>query len=247
MAKDPAFLFYPNDWIGGTMTLTRHQKGCYIDLLVAQFNSGPLSIDHIKTILGTDQASWTVLSSKFKETGDGRWFNERLETEKAKRSRYINSRKENAKKGGRPKKNEDPPPDKNHMQTICKPYAKAYKNHTENININEDEDNSSSLVLSSSYPEENHIALIPIENLREELKQPSEARNARMRMNRLTEYEHDELVDFFLDREIGKERTQVDRQETIYHFGNWLPVEVKKISSQKGGKEESFMEKLSKI
>ena len=29
MAKDPTFLFYTGDWLGGTMVLTRHQKGCY--------------------------------------------------------------------------------------------------------------------------------------------------------------------------------------------------------------------------
>lgn len=93
MAKDPAFLFYPNDWLGGTMGLTRHQKGCYIDILMAQFNSGPLSSDTIKTILGQDQAVWTILSGKFKQTAEGLWFNERLETEKMRRKNFTASRK----------------------------------------------------------------------------------------------------------------------------------------------------------
>lgn len=98
MSKDPAFLFYPNDWLGGTMTLTRHQKGCYIDLLVAQFNSGPLSLDTIKTILGQDQAAWTVLSSKFKQTAERLWYNERLVAEKAKREEFSNKQKERVNK-----------------------------------------------------------------------------------------------------------------------------------------------------
>jgi uncharacterized protein YdaU (DUF1376 family) len=102
MAKDPAVLWYWNDWQGGTMTLTRHQKGCYMDLLSAQFNSGPLSLDQVKTVLGTDQAIWTVLSTKFKKevNSDGNevFFNERMESEKLKRKEHSSKQSDNAKK-----------------------------------------------------------------------------------------------------------------------------------------------------
>ena len=96
MAKDPAFLFYPNDWLGGTMILNRHQKGCYIDLLIAQFNNGPLSLEMIKTILGQDQAAWTVLSSKFKQDPNGNYFSERLAAEIEKRKEHSLKQKDNA-------------------------------------------------------------------------------------------------------------------------------------------------------
>jgi uncharacterized protein YdaU (DUF1376 family) len=98
MAKDPAFLFYPGDWLGGTMTLTRHQKGCYIDILMAQFHSGPLSLESIKTVLGTDQAVWTVLSKKFQQDSDGNYFSERLAHEMKTRKAYTQSRRTNAEK-----------------------------------------------------------------------------------------------------------------------------------------------------
>lgn len=98
MAKDPAMLWYWNDWNGGTMTLSRHLKGCYIDLLSAQFNSGPLSLDQIKTVLGTDKAHWDILSKKFRKevNSDGIevFFNERMETEKGKRAEFSNKQKE---------------------------------------------------------------------------------------------------------------------------------------------------------
>lgn len=93
MAKDPAFLFYPGDWQGGTTTFSRHLKGCYIDVLIAQFNSGPLSIEEIKTVLGTDFAAWGTLSKKFKRTDNGLFFNERLEIEKKKRAEYSLSQR----------------------------------------------------------------------------------------------------------------------------------------------------------
>jgi len=102
MAKDPAMLWYWNDWTGGTMTLTRHQKGCYIDLLAAQFNQGPLSLEQVKTLLGTDQASWTVLRAKFKKkvNSDGIevFFNERMVTEKEKRRLFSKKQTEKVNK-----------------------------------------------------------------------------------------------------------------------------------------------------
>jgi hypothetical protein len=98
MAKDPAFLFYPGDWSGGTLTMSRHLKGCYLDLLVAQFNAGPLSLEEIKTVLGNDFAVWGTLSKKFKKTETGLFFNERLEIEKIKRASYTESRRQSRQK-----------------------------------------------------------------------------------------------------------------------------------------------------
>ena len=129
MAKDPAFLFYPGDWLGGTMLLTRHQKGCYIDLLMAQFNYGPLSLEQIKILLGTDQASWTVLQAKFKKDANGNFFNEKLATEIEKRKNFVSSRGDN-KRGKTKSYNKSC---ENHMI-----------NHMENENVNKDENEISS-------------------------------------------------------------------------------------------------------
>lgn len=96
MSKDPAILFYFNDWQGGTMTMTRHQKGCYMDLLCAQFNTGHLSLDAIKTVLGNDFAIWGVLQKKFKLDNDGLFYNERLLFEKNRRKNFSESRRKNA-------------------------------------------------------------------------------------------------------------------------------------------------------
>ena len=43
MAKDPAFLFYPNDWLGGTIGMSFEEKGAYMELLIAQFNLGHMT------------------------------------------------------------------------------------------------------------------------------------------------------------------------------------------------------------
>lgn len=94
--KDPALLWYFNDWTGGTVTMNRHQKGAYIDLLAAQFNNGPLSLIEIKTVLGSDFGStWPTIQKKFKSE-NGLYFNERLQIERDKRSSFTASRRKNA-------------------------------------------------------------------------------------------------------------------------------------------------------
>lgn len=95
MGKDPAFLFYPGDWLGGTITFTRAQKGAYMDLLMAQFNQGGLSLDDIKLVLGTDFWMWDAkLVSKF-DLENGLYSNPRLQKEVVRRQLYTNSRKNN--------------------------------------------------------------------------------------------------------------------------------------------------------
>ena len=51
MAKDPAFLFYPNDYMGGTLGMTLEEKGAYMELLILQFNKGHFTIDQAKKLL----------------------------------------------------------------------------------------------------------------------------------------------------------------------------------------------------
>jgi hypothetical protein len=46
-AKDPPVMFFWSDWTGGTLTFLRHLKVCYMDLLKAQFNNGPLALNDI--------------------------------------------------------------------------------------------------------------------------------------------------------------------------------------------------------
>lgn len=97
MAKDPAFLFYPGDWLGGTLTFSRSHKGAYMDLLMAQHNVGHMALQDIRTILGEDfDSMWeSKLKSKFKMDSEGKFFNEKLENESIKRKNFTEGRKKN--------------------------------------------------------------------------------------------------------------------------------------------------------
>lgn len=123
MSKDPAFLFYPNDYLGGTMGMTFEQKGAYIDLLIYQFNNHHFTEEQAKQVLSICFANaWQVLKNKFKKEGEF-YFNERLRTEVDKRKAYTESRRINALHPKKPRK----------------AYAKhmGNGNRNENIDINE--------------------------------------------------------------------------------------------------------------
>ena len=96
MAKDPAFLFYPNDYLGGTMGMTFEAKGAYMDILIAQFNFGHLSEKKIQSILrGCSEDVWnTDLKDKFKVDMEGLYYNPRLDIEKNKRHNFVESRRQ---------------------------------------------------------------------------------------------------------------------------------------------------------
>ena len=92
MGKDPAFLFYPNDWLGGTLGMTFEEKGAYLELLMLQFNRGHMTGHMIGQIVGQ---LWDKIRCKFEEDEQGLFYNLRLELEVEKRRNYVESRKNN--------------------------------------------------------------------------------------------------------------------------------------------------------
>lgn len=92
MAKDPAFLFYPGDYIGGTMGMTFEEKGAYVDLLMLQFNRGHMTSHMIAQTVGR---LWEKIQDKFVLDNEGKFFNERLHYEIESRKSYTKSRRNN--------------------------------------------------------------------------------------------------------------------------------------------------------
>lgn len=98
MAKDPAFLFYPDDWLGGTMNLNLIEKGCYFELLILQFHVGSFSQEEAKVVLGKYfKKVWPKIEKKFTFSND-KYFNQRLADEISRRRSYNASRRNNASK-----------------------------------------------------------------------------------------------------------------------------------------------------
>tara|TARA_R110000868_G_scaffold5473_4_gene32980 strand:- start:506 stop:1162 length:657 start_codon:yes stop_codon:yes gene_type:complete len=104
MAKDPAFLFYPGDWLGGTLGMSFEEKGAYIDLLVLQFNRGHMTSHMIGQTVGQ---IWMKIQNKFIQDENGLWYNARLDEEKFKRKAFVGSRKNNLKGNNQHTKNKE--------------------------------------------------------------------------------------------------------------------------------------------
>lgn len=99
------------------------QQGVFSFLLDQQWLNGsiPADLDEIRAILHLDherfERVWKRVAPCF-ELVEGRLVNPRLAREREKRDAYCDSRSENGKQGGRPKK---------HMVSVCESKTKAKK------------------------------------------------------------------------------------------------------------------------
>lgn len=117
MAKDPAFLFYPGDFMTGTQFFTDEQVGKYIRLLLAQHQLGHLKESHMIMICKTYDND---IFSKFIKDSNGNYYNQRLEDEIIKRKKYTESRRNNRKS----------------EKNISLTYDEHMENKNKDININ---------------------------------------------------------------------------------------------------------------
>ncbi len=87
MAKDPAFLFYPSDFLTGTMFMSHEQIGIYVRLLCSQHQHGGV-IDKISfnSLVGNNE----IVRTKFIEIDLG-FYNQRLADEMEKRNKKSNN------------------------------------------------------------------------------------------------------------------------------------------------------------
>jgi len=84
MPKDPAFLFYPKDWLQGTSSLMPDEKGVFIDLLAHQHQDKDLPNDtrRLARMCGMSENEfliiWETLKNKFTITETNRLVNRKL-------------------------------------------------------------------------------------------------------------------------------------------------------------------------
>jgi len=80
------------------MHMTHLEKGCYMDLLMLQFNRGKFTEAQAKHMLQSSfDVAWPTIQEKFK-CENGLYWNERLSLEKDKRAKFTESRRNNAKR-----------------------------------------------------------------------------------------------------------------------------------------------------
>lgn len=139
MAKDPAFLFYPSDFLTGTMFMSHEQIGIYIRLLCSQHQHGGV-IDKISfnSLVGNNE----IVRAKFIEIDLG-FYNQRLADEMEKRNKKSNNISKAVKEVWEKRKESNAIPSKNNA--IPKESKKKGNRIlmgivNENVNENEIED-----------------------------------------------------------------------------------------------------------
>ena len=124
MSKDPAVLFYTSDFLSGTFTMTDEQVGKYIRLLCLQHQKGKLTE---KDMLSICKSYDNEIYEKFDQV-DGFFVNDRMYNESIRRSKFTESRRNNAKSV----KNDSI------SEASAKHMHKHMETETETINVNKD-------------------------------------------------------------------------------------------------------------
>lgn len=135
MAKDPAFLFYYQDFLTGTEFMSLEAVGAYIRALCHQAHKGSLPPQHMKIICNSRDEIMSEVCEKFDTDKGGNFFNKRLREEIEKRKKYSESRRKNRLSGSKSKKKT-----KKHMSNTSLSYDKHMENENENENENKDID-----------------------------------------------------------------------------------------------------------
>lgn len=92
MAKDPAVLLYTSDFLSSTITMSNEEVGMFIRLLCLQHQKGKLSEKDMQSICS---GYVDDVYQKFDKV-DGFYINQRMYEEAEKRSKYTESRRNNA-------------------------------------------------------------------------------------------------------------------------------------------------------
>lgn len=83
--KPPAFQFYADDFLAGTITMSHAERGLYIQLLCLQWAQGSVAVQDVEALASGIPTSRVV--SKFEQV-DGQLRNRRLELERQKQEEY---------------------------------------------------------------------------------------------------------------------------------------------------------------
>lgn len=137
MAKDPAFLFYPSDFLTGTMFMSHEQIGIYIRLLCSQHQHGGV-IDKISfnSLIGNNE----IVRAKFIEIDLG-FYNQRLADEMEKRNKKSNNISKAVKEVWEKRKESNAIPSKNNaIPKESKKKGNRILMGIVNVNVNEIED-----------------------------------------------------------------------------------------------------------
>jgi uncharacterized protein YdaU (DUF1376 family) len=122
--KAPAFQFYADDFLAGTLEMSQEEVGQYIRLLCHQWNRGSIPVETEKQQRLTGGCVSVDVLVKFRLCEDGLLRNERLETVRSEKDRYLQQQSQKGRKSAELRKlaatgsQPDPQPKSNSGSTV---------------------------------------------------------------------------------------------------------------------------------
>lgn len=203
MAKDPAFLFYPSDFLTGVSDLTMEERGIYITLLCLQHQKGRLTEKMMRLCHGIIPAD---VLHKFSIDENGLYYNKRLEEEIEKRKQHSEKQRLRALDGWKKRKNNDATADATALPLE---------------DINENEINNNNGVKKNPVPKLNH-AIIEI----------AQRTYYNVKRKKIEPFQVQEIYQTFIDLNY-KDGTDKPPDEVHRHFANWIKfqnIEVEELN-----------------
>lgn len=96
--SDPAFLFYSDNWLGGTALMNFYEKGQYIELLALMHLHGRMPLEQMELLVGTLSES---VRKKFKIDDEEKYYSVRLEKTIHDRKTFSELQSEKGKLGAK--------------------------------------------------------------------------------------------------------------------------------------------------
>ena len=192
MAKDPAFLFYSNDFLSGTYTMSDDQVGKFIRLLCLQHQKNYLSEKDMLNICKTQDED---IFCKFIKDDKG-FYNQRLRDESEKRKSYSESRKNNRKKKD--------------MKNISETYEQHMENENENINEN-------IIINKANYFKKEEITILPENYIISSIQQIKIQKQKTITVNQVND-----LWEVFKSQYLTGEQYYHSENKVYLHFVNWI-------------------------
>jgi len=201
MAKDPAFLFYPGDYLRDTQTLSEKSQVAYDRIMCEHMRNICISQQQLKffTKRLTDDEKEEIMFVLDKISGGYQigWVAESI----VKRKEYSESRRKN--RNSKPKK-------------ICKTYVPHMENEIENENKD----------INTNKEEENNSIFISIENLPDELSDEIFLSKV-SKFAKTSSSQAKELISQFISSiEFDNETNYRPLGKHKSHFQNWLKKHV---------------------
>lgn len=197
MSKDPAFLFYYQDFFSGVSDMDNETVGAYIRCLCVQALKGGITEKHMKNICNSSDIHNEIIKKFILDPADNLFKNSRLSLEISKRKNYIVSRSGNRK--GKKNKN-------NHMKII----SNSYDKHMEDENINED-------VFKGGVGE----VSFPISRFKENILMDESWQMKSCRALKINKSEIESFLNDFFDEIDSTEEAYQTEQEVKKHFIHW--------------------------